>query len=229
AIRGYAEVARRGRDRVPPDVAHALRRVESASTRMTSLVDDLLLLARLDSGRPLATGPVDLTALVVDAVSDAHVAGDGHRWQLDLPDEAVEVPGDAVRLHQVVANLLANARVHTPPGTTVTTRIAPVPGAVELSVTDDGPGVPPELRDEVFERFARGDSSRSRQHGSTGLGLAIVAAVVEAHHGTVELESRPGRTVFTVRLPATPTPPDRATPVPPQPVAPAPPDSTAHA
>ncbi|MFE7870790.1 ATP-binding protein, partial [Micromonospora humida] len=229
AIRGYAEVARRGRDRVPPDVAHALRRVESASTRMTSLVDDLLLLARLDSGRPLATGPVDLTALVVDAVSDAHVAGDGHRWQLDLPDEAVEVPGDAVRLHQVVANLLANARVHTPPGTTVTTRIAPVPDAVELSVTDDGPGVPPELRDEVFERFARGDSSRSRQHGSTGLGLAIVAAVVEAHHGTVELESRPGRTVFTVRLPATPTPPDRATPVPPQPVAPAPPDSTAHA
>ncbi|WKU05988.1 HAMP domain-containing sensor histidine kinase [Micromonospora sp. HUAS LYJ1] len=221
AIRGYAEVARRGRDRVPPDVAHALRRVESASTRMTSLVDDLLLLARLDSGRPLATGPVDLTALVVDAVSDAHVAGGEHRWQLDLPDEAVEVPGDAVRLHQVVANLLANARVHTPPGTTVTTRIAPVPGAVELSVTDDGPGVPPELRDEVFERFARGDSSRSRQHGSTGLGLAIVAAVVEAHHGGVTLESRPGRTVFTVRLPTSPTPPDRATP--------APPDSTAHA
>ncbi|WUI08862.1 HAMP domain-containing histidine kinase [Micromonospora sp. NBC_00421] len=215
AIRGYAEVARRGRDRVPPDVAHALRRVESASTRMTSLVDDLLLLARLDSGRPLATGPVDLTALVVDAVSDAHVAGPEHRWQLDLPDEALEVPGDSVRLHQVVANLLANARVHTPPGTTVTTRIAPVPGAVEISVTDDGPGVPPELRDEVFERFARGDSSRSREHGSTGLGLAIVAAVVEAHHGTVALESRPGRTVFTVRLP------DAA--------APTPPDSTAHA
>ncbi|MFJ6198908.1 ATP-binding protein [Micromonospora sp. NPDC092111] len=201
AIRGYAEVARRGRDRVPPDVAHALRRVESASTRMTSLVDDLLLLARLDSGRPLATSPVDLTALVVDAVSDAHVAGPEHRWQLDLPDEALEVPGDTVRLHQVVANLLANARVHTPPGTTVTTRIAPVPGAVEISVADDGPGVPPELRDEVFERFARGDSSRSREHGSTGLGLAIVAAVVEAHHGAVELTSGPGRTVFTVRLP----------------------------
>ncbi|MEH0843805.1 HAMP domain-containing sensor histidine kinase [Micromonospora sp. CPCC 205711] len=201
AIRGYAEVARRGRDRVPPDVAHALRRVESASTRMTSLVDDLLLLARLDSGRPLATESVDLTALVVDAVSDAHVAGPEHRWQLDLPDEALEVPGDAVRLHQVVANLLANARVHTPPGSTVTTRLTRVPGAVEVSVTDDGPGVPPELRDEVFERFARGDSSRSREHGSTGLGLAIVAAVVEAHHGTVRLESRPGRTVFTVRLP----------------------------
>ncbi|WP_436837846.1 HAMP domain-containing sensor histidine kinase [Micromonospora rifamycinica] len=230
AIRGYAEVARRGRDRVPPDVAHALRRVESASTRMTSLVDDLLLLARLDSGRPLATGPVDLTALVVDAVSDAHVAGPGHRWQLDLPDEALEVPGDAVRLHQVVANLLANARVHTPPGSTVTTRLTAAAGAVEISVTDDGPGVPVELRDEVFERFARGDSSRSREHGSTGLGLAIVAAVVEAHHGTVALESRPGRTVFTVRLPGAtvPGPPDSTVFGPSDRGLPAPPDSTAH-
>ncbi|MGW5671152.1 sensor histidine kinase [Micromonospora sp. NPDC003776] len=201
AIRGYAEVARRGRDEVPPDVAHALRRVESESTRMTSLVDDLLLLARLDSGRPLAAEPVDLTALVVNAVSDAHVAGPDHRWQLDLPDEPVAVTGDAHRLHQVVANLLANARVHTPPGTTVTTRLAAAPDGVELSVADDGPGIPAELQPEVFERFARGDSSRSRAHGSTGLGLSIVAAVVEAHHGRVDVASRPGRTVFTVRLP----------------------------
>ncbi|MET7806891.1 sensor histidine kinase [Micromonospora chersina] len=201
AIRGYAEVARRGRDEVPPDVAHALRRVESESTRMTSLVDDLLLLARIDSGRPLAAEPVDLTAMVVNAVSDAHVAGPGHRWQLDLPDEPLNVTGDAHRLHQVLANLLANARVHTPPGTTVTTRLTPVAGGVELSVTDDGPGIPEELQPEVFERFARGDSSRSRAHGSTGLGLAIVAAVVEAHHGRVEVASRPGRTVFTVWLP----------------------------
>ncbi|OKI61265.1 sensor histidine kinase [Micromonospora sp. CB01531] len=201
AIRGYAEVARRGRDEVPPDVAHALRRVESESTRMTSLVDDLLLLARLDSGRPLAAEPVDLTALVVNAVSDAHVAGPDHRWQLDLPDEPVSVTGDAHRLHQVLANLLANARVHTPPGTTVTTRLAPVTDGVELSVTDDGPGIPADLQPEVFERFARGDSSRSRAHGSTGLGLAIVAAVVEAHHGRVDVASRPGRTTFTVRLP----------------------------
>ncbi|NBE83164.1 sensor histidine kinase [Micromonospora rubida] len=202
AIRGYAEVARRGRDRVPPDVAHALRRVESESTRMTSLVDDLLLLARLDSGRPLAVEPVDLTALVVDAVSDAHVAGPEHRWQLDLPEAEQVVPGDTARLHQVVANLLTNARVHTPPGTTVTTRLTPTPAGVVLSVTDDGPGVPADLQNEVFERFARGDSSRSRAHGSTGLGLAIVAAVVDAHHGRVLVESRPGRTVFTVSLPA---------------------------
>ncbi|SBT39547.1 sensor histidine kinase [Micromonospora auratinigra] len=201
AIRGYAEVARRGRAEVPPDVAHALRRVESESTRMTSLVDDLLLLARLDSGRPLAAEPVDLTALVVDAVSDAHVAGPEHRWHLDLPDEPVTVTGDAHRLHQVVANLLANARVHTPPGTAVTTRLAPVADGVELSVADDGPGIPAELQPEVFERFARGDGSRSRAHGSTGLGLAIVAAVVEAHHGRVDVSSHPGRTVFTVRLP----------------------------
>ncbi|MGR6319206.1 HAMP domain-containing sensor histidine kinase [Micromonospora soli] len=201
AIRGYAEVARRGRDEVPPDVAHALRRVESESTRMTSLVDDLLLLARLDSGRPLAAEPVDLTALLVNAVSDAHVAGPEHRWQLDLPDEPVSVTGDGHRLHQVVANLLANARVHTPPGTTVTTRLTPVADGVEVSVADDGPGIPADLQPEVFERFARGDSSRSRAHGSTGLGLAIVAAVVEAHHGRVDVASRPGQTVLTVRLP----------------------------
>ncbi|MFD6612506.1 ATP-binding protein [Micromonospora chalcea] len=201
AIRGYAEVARRGRQEVPPDVAHALRRVESESTRMTSLVDDLLLLARLDSGRPLATEPVDLTAMAVNAVSDAHVAGPDHRWQLDLPDEPLTVTGDAHRLHQVLANLLANARVHTPAGTTVTVRLAPVPGGVELRVTDDGPGIPEQLQPEVFERFARGDSSRSRAQGSTGLGLAIVAAVVEAHHGRVDVVSRPGHTAFTVWLP----------------------------
>ncbi|MCO1594268.1 HAMP domain-containing histidine kinase [Micromonospora sp. RHAY321] len=201
AIRGYAEVARRGRDEVPTDVAHALSRVESESTRMTRLVDDLLLLARLDTGRPLAVEPVDLTALVVDAVSDAHVAGPEHRWQLDLPDVAIRVPGDDARLHQVVANLLANARVHTPPGTLVATTLTVEGDAAVLTVADDGPGVPPELQPEMFERFARGDSSRSRAHGSTGLGLAIVAAVVEAHRGTVAVDSRPGRTVFTVRLP----------------------------
>ncbi|MET7751524.1 HAMP domain-containing sensor histidine kinase [Micromonospora sp. NPDC005367] len=201
AIRGYAEVARRGHDQVPPDVAHALRRVESESARMTSLVDDLLLLARLDSGRPLVAEPVDLTALVVDAVSDAHVAGPEHRWQLDLPDEPLTISGDTARLHQVVANLLANARVHTPPGTTVTTTLRAEPDAAVFGVADDGPGIPESLQAEIFERFARGDSSRSRGNGSTGLGLAIVAAVVEAHHGTVSVRSRPGRTVFTVRLP----------------------------
>jgi two-component system OmpR family sensor kinase len=204
AIRGYAELTRRGRDQVPPDVAHALGRVESEAARMTVLVDDLLLLARIDSGRPLERAPVDLSRLVIDAVSDAHVAGPGHGWRLDLPAESVEVTGDSVRLHQVIANLLANARNHTPPGTTVTTSVGVDGDRAVLAVTDDGPGIPADLQPEVFDRFARGDSSRSRQAGSTGLGLAIVAAVVEAHAGTVEVDSRPGRTVFTVRLPLAP-------------------------
>jgi len=201
AIRGYAELTRRGRDTVPPDVAHALGRVESESARMTTLVDDLLLLARLDSGRPLDRDPVELSGLVVDTVNDAHAAGRDHKFRLDLPDTPVTVPGDAARLHQVLANLLANARTHTPPGTTVTTSLrTTVDGWAVVTVTDDGPGIPASLQPDIFERFARGDSSRSRAAGSTGLGLAIVAAVVEAHGGRVEVFSAPGRTTFTVRL-----------------------------
>ena len=203
AIRGYAELTRRVGDGVPPDVAHAMSRVESEAARMTVLVEDLLLLARLDSGRPLASEPVDLSRLVIDAVSDAHVAGPDHRWRLDLPEESVQVTGDAVRLHQVVANLLANARTHTPPGTTVLTSLAVSGRGAVLTVEDDGPGIPAELLPQVFDRFARGDTSRSRAAGSTGLGLAIVAAVVEAHGGTVDVASRPGRTAVTVRLPCT--------------------------
>jgi two-component system OmpR family sensor kinase len=182
-------------------VAHALGRVESESARMTALVDDLLLLARLDSGRPLDRDPVELSGLVVDAVNDAHAAGRDHKFRLDLPDTPVTVPGDAARLHQVLANLLANARTHTPPGTTVTTSLrTTVDGWAVVTVADDGPGIPASLQPDIFERFARGDSSRSRAAGSTGLGLAIVAAVVEAHGGRVEVFSAPGRTTFTVYL-----------------------------
>jgi two-component system OmpR family sensor kinase len=202
AIRGYAELTRRVGQGVPPDVAHAMSRVESEAARMTVLVEDLLLLARLDSGRPLGAEPVDLSRLVIDAVSDAHVAGPDHRWRLDLPAESVQVTGDPVRLYQVLANLLANARTHTPPGTTVTTSLATNTTKVVLTVVDDGPGIPTDLLPQVFDRFARGDTSRSRAAGSTGLGLAIVAAVVEAHRGSVGVDSRPGRTALTVRLPA---------------------------
>jgi two-component system, OmpR family, sensor kinase len=201
AIRGYAELTRRGRDTVAPDIAHALGRVESESARMTTLVDDLLLLARLDSGRPLDRDPMELSGLVVDAVNDAHAAGREHKWLLDLPDEAVTVPGDTARMHQVLTNLLANARTHTPPGTTVTTSLTVEGDQAVISVTDNGPGIPSQLLPDIFERFARGDSSRSRAAGSTGLGLAIVAAVVEAHQGRVEVKSCPGRTSFMVRLP----------------------------
>jgi two-component system OmpR family sensor kinase len=209
AIRGYAELTRRGREEVPPDVAHALGRVESETARMTTLVDDLLLLARIDFGRPLDREPVELSGLVVDAVNDAHAAGPDHRWLLDLPDRPVTVPGDAARLHQVLANLLANARTHTPPGTTVVTRLTTTPdGCALVSVTDDGPGIPRQLQPDVFERFARGDSSRSRAAGSTGLGLSIVAAVVDAHGGRVSLDSRSGYTSFMVALRDAVTAPD---------------------
>ena len=214
AISGYAQLTRRIGDNVPPEFAYALRRVESETKRMTALVEDLLLLARLDSGRPLEHGAVDLSRLVVDVLSDAHIAAPGHRFSLSLPAEPVTVSGDEARLHQVLANLLANTRTHTPPGTSVTVALeiptvavggasSPPAEEVRLSVTDDGPGISAELLPNVFERFARGDSSRSRAGGSTGLGLAIVAAVVEAHGGKLSVTSAPGRTTFTVALPRT--------------------------
>ena len=199
AIRGYTELAQRVGDDTDA-VAHAMSRVQSETERMTHLVEDLLLLARLDSGRPLERESVDLSRVAVDAVSDAHVAGPDHQWELDLPEEPVIVLGDAARLHQVLANLLANARVHTSPGTVVTTRLQLNGTHAALSVSDNGPGIPEQLQSEVFERFARGDTSRSRKGGSTGLGLAIVSAVVKAHNGTITLDSAPGHTDLTVRL-----------------------------
>jgi two-component system, OmpR family, sensor kinase len=225
SIRGYAEYAELSGGRaLPEDVAHALDRVRSQTERMSELVDDLLLLARLDAGRPLDAEPVDFTRLVVDAVGDAHAAGPDHVWRLDVPDEPVEVIGDASRLHQVVGNLLANARSHTPPGTTVTiTLTVPQPGAdpgsAVMTVVDDGPGIPPALLADVFQRFARGEGSRTRGAGSTGLGLAIVAAVVEAHGGAVSVDSRPGRTAFEVRLPARAMAPTAPVPTAPAPTA----------
>jgi two-component system OmpR family sensor kinase len=203
AIRGYTELAQRKRDQVPDDVAHAMGRVESEAVRMTHLVEDLLLLARLDSGRPLESEPVDLSRLSADVTSDAHIAGPDHQWNLDVPSDPLYVTGDDARLHQVVANLLANARTHTPPGTSVTLSLHAEPDEAVLRIADDGPGIPAELQSEVFERFARGDTSRSRKGGSTGLGLAIASAVVRAHSGSIELRSVPGSTEFTVRLPLT--------------------------
>ncbi|SOJ57927.1 putative sensor histidine kinase TcrY [Mycobacterium simulans] len=200
AIRGYTELTQRMGDD-PEAVAHAMSRVASETERITRLVEDLLLLARLDSGRPLEREPVDLSRLAVDAVSDAHVAGPDHQWELDLPAEPVVVPGDAARLHQVVTNLLANARIHTGAGTVVTMRLTAEPTHSVLQVIDNGPGIPKAMQSEIFERFARGDTSRSRKGGSTGLGLAIVSAVVKAHNGTITVNSSPGHTEFAVRLP----------------------------
>ena len=200
AVRGHAELALRHPGEVPGEVRHSLERIDAEALRMGAIVEDLLLLARLDAGRPLAEDEVDLTRIVLGAVADARAAGPDHRWRLVLPEEPVLVRGDEHRLSQVVANLLANARTHTPAGTAVELRLELTVEGVELSVTDEGPGIPAELLERVFERFVRGDRARSRATGSTGLGLAIVRAVVQAHGGTVEAASRPGRTSFTVRL-----------------------------
>lgn len=201
-IRSNAEFLRRSPSPARSDVQAILSRIETASTRMGLLVDDLLLLARLDAGRPLAREPVDLTGLVIDTIADARAMATSHLWRLDLPTSTVTVPGDEHRLRQVLANLLTNARVHAPPGTTVTVRVrADESGTAQVSVTDDGPGIPLEVRTRLFERFVRGDPARSRVAGSTGLGLAIVSAIAHAHHGTVAVTSQPGDTTFLLCLP----------------------------
>jgi two-component system OmpR family sensor kinase len=258
SVRGHAELAlRRG-----GDPGHALARIDAEARRMSTIVDDLLLLARLDSGRPLESAEVDLTLLVLNAVDDAQAADHGdvqaanrsdaqggdqssaqdrgpvgaqdgapdgaqdggpdgaqdggpdggrgsqsatlHEWRLDLPEDPVVVPGDPHRLAQAIANLVANARVHTPPGTRITVGIAVRQDAVRLTVEDSGPGLSPELAARAFDRFTRGDPTRSRASGSTGLGLAITRAIAEAHGGQVSVTSVPGRTVFVLVLPITP-------------------------
>ena len=221
SIQGYTQLLQRG----ATDQELALSRIASESARMSGLVEDLLLLARLDAGRELASDPVDVIPLAIDAVSDAHAAGPDHQWSLDLPeidDEAdsctsCTVLGDESALRQVFANLVNNARIHTPAGTHVKVGVqtiagtASTPGFVRLSVADDGPGIAPELRATVFDRFVRGDTSRSRQgKGSSGLGLSIVSSIAEALGGRVDVdtlcegEGQPGEhgTTFSVILPA---------------------------
>ena len=205
SIRGYAELTRRSGARLRSDVEHSLDRIEAESIRMTRLVEDLLLLARVDESRDLEREPVELAQLVATAVADAQVATPDHDWSVDAP-ATVTVAGDAARLHQAVANLLANAAVHTSEGTSVVARVHAVGDLAVIEVADDGPGIPPELLGQVFGRFVRGDASRSRATGSTGLGLAIVEAVAHAHAGTVSVESVPGRTVFRIALPLFPLP-----------------------
>jgi two-component system, OmpR family, sensor histidine kinase TrcS len=205
AIQGYAELTRQDSSTLPPTTEYALARIESEARRMALLVDELLLLSRLGEGEDLQTQDVDLAELVSNAVNDAAVAAPTHHWVNDLPDGPVWVRGDHARLHEVVSNLLGNARVHTPPGVTVTTRITcrrvgPDAPYTELTVTDDGPGIDADLLPRLFERFARSDASRSEGSGS-GLGLAIVSSIVKAYHGSVTAESAYGRTVFRVRLP----------------------------
>ncbi|WP_309107077.1 HAMP domain-containing sensor histidine kinase [Arthrobacter sp.] len=207
AIRGYTELMRMT-ENLTPDGTKSLARVQSQSERMTALVEDLLMLARIDEGQQLRLADVDLTQLLVETVSDERVMAPDRHWKLELPGGAVAVRGDASGLRQVLTNLLSNARKHTPPGTTVVAGLAKSEeGNVVISVTDDGPGIDPEFVDNVFARFTRGDASRASTHaggnnredeGSSGLGLSIVHSIMAAHGGRVEVASRPGRTCFLI-------------------------------
>jgi len=205
AIQGYAELTRQDSAELPAMTEYSLARIESEAKRMNSLVSDLLLLARLDEGQDLHLDEVDMSEVVVNAVSDVRAAYPEHTWTLEVPDGPTPVVGDQERLHQLVMNLLSNAAVHTPPGTSVVARLVLVPDAegrqaVEVSICDDGPGIAEDLVSELFERFARGDSSRSRTAGSSGLGLAIVASIVDAHDGQIAVASSSEGTRFTVRI-----------------------------
>jgi two-component system sensor histidine kinase TrcS len=202
AIHGYAELTRQDSAVLPDTTEYSLARIEAEARRMNSLVSDLLLLARLDEGQDLDSAEVDLTDLVIDAVNDTAVSAPTHRWLTNVPDGAVWVRGDRARLHQTLANLLSNARVHTPEGTMVTTgvetgRADNGTSYAELTVTDDGPGIAADLLPHLF---VRADKSRSRQAGSFGLGLSIAASIIEAHKGSIEAESVNGKTTFRVRL-----------------------------
>jgi two-component system OmpR family sensor kinase len=203
SIRGFAELYRQGAATDEADVDRFMRRIETESFRMGLLVEDLLLLARLDQQRPLRHAPVDLAVLATDAVHDAHATDPGRPIELRVTGPSV-VAGDEPRLRQVLGNLLTNALSHTPPETPVTVCVAPDgDSAVLLEVADEGPGMTPEHAARVFERFYRADPSRARQTGGTGLGLAIVAAIVAAHEGAVEVVTAPGEgAAFRVRLPA---------------------------
>jgi two-component system OmpR family sensor kinase len=204
SIRGYAELTRRTEQDLPPDAAHSLRRIEAQARRMSGLVEDMLLLARLDNDQKLDLRPTDVVEVVLNAVSDSQAVSGDHTWSLDLPDEPVTVAADPDRLTQVVVNVLSNARKHTPAGTHVHTAVSAVDGDAVVTVCDNGPGIPEALRETVFERFARADTSRTDStEGSTGLGLSIVAAVMEAHHGSATLDSDENGTTVTLRLPLT--------------------------
>ncbi|MGV0740941.1 sensor histidine kinase [Mycolicibacterium sp. XJ870] len=201
AIQGYAELTRQDSANLPATTEYALARIEAEARRMTVLVSDLLLLSRLGEGQDLETDDIDLCDLVIDVVNDNAVSAPTHNWVARLPDDPVWVLGDHIRLHQVVSNLLTNARVHTPPGVTVAVTLTANGEYAELTVADDGPGIDAELLPNLFGRFVRADKSRSRELGSTGLGLAIVASIVQAHDGTVTVASDAVETVFTVRIP----------------------------
>ncbi|MGN6415044.1 sensor histidine kinase, partial [Flexivirga sp.] len=179
--------------------------------RMTRGGADRLLRARAPAARPLNCYPVERPLNAIAPIRHARAAGLDHRWSLDLPEEGIEIEADEARIRQILINLLGNARKHTPDGTEVVAAVRPQGDGALLQVRDNGPGIPAALVPHIFERFTRGDAARTRTEGSTGLGLSIVSAVVAAHHGTVDVTSRPGETVFSIWLPRRqPTPPAKA-------------------
>ncbi|WP_282852727.1 sensor histidine kinase [Gulosibacter sediminis] len=216
AVRGYAELAAREPERLSEQQRTSLDRIQGSSQRMSSLVEDLLLLARLDAGQQPTHVRLDANEVALGCFEDAAVAYPDHEWRLDAEAESLEVIGDRTALAQVLGNLLRNAAVHTDAGTRVTLATSFADGAtgprtdsgrwVRLTVTDTGGGIDPDVAPHIFERFVRGDASRTRAsgQGSSGLGLAISQAIVQAHGGSLEVASRPGHTVFTVLLPAAP-------------------------
>jgi two-component system OmpR family sensor kinase len=201
SIRGYSELFRRGADHRPEDLATVMRRIEEEAARMGILVDDLLLLARLDQGRPLARTPLDLTRLAGEAIESAEIIDDRHPLVLQA-DGPVTVVGDPLRVRQVLDNLLANVRTHTPPGTAATVRVGAANGTAILEVSDTGPGLDREQAERVFERFYRADASRTRERGGSGLGLAIVDSIAKGLGGRAALHTAPGEgATFRVELP----------------------------
>ncbi|WP_323959513.1 HAMP domain-containing protein [Arthrobacter sp. JZ12] len=200
AIRGHSELIRMT-EHLGPKGDASLRRVESETQRMTTLVEDLLLLAWLDEGHSAVDEDVDITELIIEAVSDIRITAPEQQWSVHLPEEPVVIRGNANHLRQVLINLLSNAHKHTSPGTTVVTSVTMENDQIRLTVTDDGPGIPPEFLDHVFSRFTRADKARTGGHATSGLGLSIVDAIVRAHQGQITVHSEPGSTSFTVRLP----------------------------
>jgi two-component system OmpR family sensor kinase len=206
SIRGYSEMLRRGAAQNPDDSEVARRRIEEESVRMSTLVDDMLLIARLDQGRPLDVKPVDLQAIAGDAAADARVVAPEREISVQAPGPVV-VTGDDVRLRQVVGNLVRNALVHTPSKSPIEIAVTTQNGTAHLSVADHGPGLRPEDRERIFEPFYRADPSRSRDSGGAGLGLSIVSAVVAAHGGHVAVkETSGGGATFDVELPLASSP-----------------------
>jgi two-component system OmpR family sensor kinase len=203
AIRGFAELHRQGAIAGEEKTAELIRRIEQESVRMSSLVEDLLLLARLDQSREMTMEPVDISTVIKEAVASAQAAGPDHEISVELPDEDLFVLGDSLRIHQVIANLLANARIHTPAGTKVVVKAVQDDQGTYVSVSDNGPGLSAESQDKIFERFYRADQSRVRNGvEGTGLGLSIVDAVMQAHGGKVTVESELGKGAsFTLFFP----------------------------